>query len=171
MDKRIEYRGYKVVADIIRYADFSTSQGCSPLKNRWLWLLNNGQLFRWQPLPALYPRGPLGQCYNNAHQLVRKYPKDLYYTEGYGLVGGVTPLAHAWAVDAQGNVVDPTWEDGTDYFGVVFSFDYLKRVTYSGRRCTALIDNWRDRWPLIDGRHTDWMPRSYKAPVSNEKWL
>lgn len=164
-----------MVKDIRRLADIYMSDRSRlfPYQNRYQFVLKHGRPFIRKPLPEIYETGYPKQCYGNACQLVRKYPDDLFYAEGFGVPNrsGCFILEHAWAVDAQGNVIDPTWEPvGRLYFGVVFDFDYLKRVTYSGRRYTPLIDNFNERWPLIDGRHTDWMPRSDKAPVSNEKW-
>jgi len=75
------------------------------------------------------PRAERNQCYANATHLAL-YNKDLTYVEGYVAIHGV-PIEHAWCVDADGVVVDPTIEDVgqvVGYFGVPFKTAYLKRA-------------------------------------------
>lgn len=61
----------------------------------------------------------LGQCYQNAYRLMDN--RSMTYCEGYAAIKGLgIPIAHAWVVDSDGFVIDPTWKDGTEYFGVRF---------------------------------------------------
>ena len=56
--------------------------------------------------------------------------KDLTYVEGFVAIHGV-PIEHAWCVDANGVVVDPTIENVNQvvaYYGVPFKTEYLKRA-------------------------------------------
>lgn len=102
-------------------------------------LLRNGR--RWGVGPDTYdgPRGRRGQCYKNA-ALMALERRELTYVEGLATVVGV-PLSHAWLVDGEGQVIDPTWGDGAGYFGVAFSTEYLLRcITKNGR------------YGLLDGR-------------------
>lgn len=72
-----------------------------------------------QIAPEPPARGPMKECFRNAGWLSRT--TRLHYVEGYAVRGRLMlPLAHAWCVDDDGRVYDPTWPDGTDYFGVVF---------------------------------------------------
>lgn len=67
----------------------------------------------------------MGQCYRNAFQLASTDPENLTYCEGFAMVPDLIPLEHAWVVDKKGRVIDPTWSDGSDYFGVAFDFYWL----------------------------------------------
>jgi len=49
-------------------------------------------------------------------------------------------------------VVDPTWDEGAEYFGVPFRHDYLRRVL-KARRDYGLIDNAEMDFPLVTGAH------------------
>jgi hypothetical protein len=46
----------------------------------------------------------------------------LTYVEGYAFSS--IPINHAWLITSDGQVVDPTWEEGSSYFGI--SFDWQK---------------------------------------------
>jgi hypothetical protein len=69
----------------------------------------------WQPAPM---QGAHKLCLQNA--AVLSWSMDgATYVEGYACTGGyTTPLHHAWELDAEGRVVDPTWEDGLNYLGM-----------------------------------------------------
>jgi hypothetical protein len=76
--------------------------------------------------PTQPERGPKKQCFANAAQLARS-TSGLHYVEGYAVAGRLMlPLAHAWCVDDEGRVYDPTWPDGRDYYGVVFDRDRVE---------------------------------------------
>jgi hypothetical protein len=70
------------------------------------------------------------ECFRNAATLALRKP-DLYvYVEGYAVNRWVAmhTVAHAWCVGSDNFVVDRTWDEGTEYFGVPFRHDYLRRV-------------------------------------------
>lgn len=73
--------------------------------------------------------GAAGACYETAFRLA--CAENLYYAEGYAcpLAVGV-PLMHAWCLDADGAVVDPTWPDAsqTAYLGVVLDMAIVAEV-------------------------------------------
>lgn len=78
------------------------------------------------PLPDDVQRGPQGQCYMNATQLVINDPDRFDYAEGFaysGEVGTGIAFMHAWAVEKKtGKVVDPTWPkpESSKYYGVTY---------------------------------------------------
>jgi hypothetical protein len=59
---------------------------------------------------------------------------------------------HGWCIDPAGFVVDTTWEDGDDYFGVPFRVEYIRRITGTGKDY-SLIDNEEMGFPLLTGAH------------------
>jgi hypothetical protein len=89
-----------------------------------------GQSRPARPLPAGVPQGVAKQCYKNAGVLALESAGAAYtYCEGYALRKGLIPVHHAWCLDAQGHVVDPTWpfEEGNEYLGVAFEYQTLVR--------------------------------------------
>ena len=92
--------------------------------------------------PAERPRGVrsgrVKECFRNAFRLAESRP-DLTYVEGWATYH--IPVHHAWTVDAEGVVVDPTWRPGPDggvwamrdYFGVPMPLDYVRRVQLETR--------------------------------------
>jgi len=79
----------------------------------------------------LGPRDEPKACYANAiHRAV--HDSRLTYYEGYVFVYGVA-LQHAWLMDKDDFVIDPTLEPNTDgringYFGIPFITEYVKRA-------------------------------------------
>ena len=69
-----------------------------------------------------------GLCYQEAGRAA--LDKNFTYVEGYVSVHGV-PIHHAWVVDSDGRVHDPTLQDGRGvhgYFGVPFKTNYVRET-------------------------------------------
>ena len=65
-----------------------------------------------------FEMGEMKACYRNAFLLA--LDQDWDYVEGYATTTELgIPLMHAWCLDAEGRVVDPTWVDGDAYVGVI----------------------------------------------------
>jgi hypothetical protein len=96
-------------------------------------------------------KGKMKECFMNAYHLVQRDP-SLTYVEGYAKTKNL-PIAvlHAWAVDKDGNVHDPTWEDGSSYFGVSFSRDFVEETIVS-KGTYGVIDNYEQGFPLLSGK-------------------
>lgn len=95
-------------------------------------LLGHAQPSR--PLPDHIARGEMKQCYMNAGRLARDRP-EFSYCEGYAKRAGLFPLHHAWCLDADGVVLDPTWpyDPDNEYWGVSLDTAFmLKATTASG---------------------------------------
>lgn len=137
-------------------------------------ILAYGRTFQPKPYPRRLNayRGEGHACFKNAWWLVLVSDGQLRYVEGFAAPGdsvvkwgkAVFPNAihHAWAIDENDRVIEPTWRaKGGRYFGVVFDFGYLMRTSVRKREHTSLIDNLRDEFPLLTGKHTeaDWMPK------------
>ena len=106
--------------------------------------------------------GGVGRCFHNSLKLVRKFPHELTYVEGFAASlknGQPSPHTglHAWAVTRSGEVVDPTWPDGHEFFGVAFDLNYVLK-TAGKRKHFSVIDNYQEDFPLLAGAHTDWRP-------------
>lgn len=67
-------------------------------------------------------------CYKNALELAASN-KTLKYVEGYA--NNLIVCEHAWCVDADGKVVDPTWRDPEkcQYLGVILDLDKVYEWT------------------------------------------
>lgn len=83
------------------------------------------------------------QCFANAAHLAIE--KGYTYVEGYATTHKINfPLEHAWCVTKDGKLVDPTWEDGAEYFGVPFKMDYLLEVMHETGQY-GVFSNWKCR--------------------------
>ena len=96
-------------------------------------LLKEGREWGYQPLPTGWERGEPRQCFRNAAVLALEND-ELTYVEGYAT--SLIPTSHAWVVNRDGVVHDPTWanlelEDAEHraYFGVPFDTAFLARHT------------------------------------------
>jgi hypothetical protein len=80
-------------------------------------------------LPKGVRRGRPKQCYMNAYRLATRLPDEYTYVEGMAIPDVVSiPMGHAWCVDNNGKVVDPTWPlPGKAYFGVHLSAEFIQR--------------------------------------------
>lgn len=102
-------------------------------------LHKHGQCMAVSPDNAAFEgRGPMGGCYRNSSRTA--FIEGLVYCEGFAVPAGLgIPLEHAWVCDLQGRVIDPTWPDGSDYFGVPFTEDFHSEITaetgYHGILC------------------------------------
>mgnify|MGYP001012730423 FL=1 len=87
------------------------------------------------------------RCFVNAARLAATRRDELQYVEGWAW--GKVPLHHAWCVDRDGNVVDPTWEPDPlldAYFGVPFDLvDVSIAIVASG---SVLLDH-ANRYPIL----------------------
>jgi len=79
-------------------------------------------------LKHYYTMGEKKQCYQNSFHLALE--SNLTYCEGFAVSGGVgIPFEHAWCIDKDENVIDVTWSDGVEYYGIAFSTQFvLKRA-------------------------------------------
>ena len=106
-------------------------------------------------------------CFSNAARLARRKSAQWRYVEGYA-VGHVIPVHHAWCVNAQDEVVDPTWFQrgfaGTEYFGAEIPVEVVDRVQH--KDCQSVLMNWRRGYPLFREPWED-VPRGSKVEHSH----
>lgn len=75
------------------------------------------------------------QCYMNAYALADNN-QNLIYTEGW--CWSRFYLAHAWCIDQDGQVIDPTLREATGYYGIPFKWDFV-RATASRTKVYGII--------------------------------
>jgi hypothetical protein len=90
-------------------------------------LLAHGVGYLPGPNTFVGPRLEQHNCFGNALHVA--IDGDFTYVEGKVFVHGC-PLDHAWCIDGDGNVIDPTTEGKgiNGYFGVPLKTDYVKKA-------------------------------------------
>ena len=122
-------------------------------------ILRHGWLFRPRKFPAKYRqwKGGYHDCLYNALEL-SVGSGELAYVEGFAMAAGTSgrPTAHAWCVDANGNVVDPTWHEitGLEYCGLSLDRRLLSQSHQKGEPF-GLVFNERLFWDVATGKQ-DW---------------
>lgn len=117
-------------------------------------VLRHGKLFKHGPSESAveyeFHATTEKQCFRNALTAALNHP-ELTYVEGWAFTG-VLPVHHAWLVDSEGRVHDPTW-DGRDlsgervYLGVPFETDYLAKTVFR-KKTDTLFDRLGGGVPL-----------------------
>jgi hypothetical protein len=106
-------------------------------------ILEVGQSWEMSPIAYLTDMRERGQCYMNAAHLAMENSWD--YVEGYAVTDLGIPLMHAWCIDENREVIDPTWEDGLEYFGVVIPAPTHMRVALETEVYGVLPNLWMYR--------------------------
>ena len=155
----------------------------SDVRSDWLYhnpehfVLENGRPFTPQPRPKGIRTGDFRQCFDNAFRLARR--RKLVYVEGYAIRGWddwqSLPVLHAWCSTPDGLVVDSTWKDGLEYFGVPLDLGYVERSRETSDQFSVLED-WEHLYPILRDRTTDWKYRGEIEPSTHNpleviEWL
>lgn len=98
-------------------------------------VLGEGEPMYLTPGDVALRLGTPKECFRNSTTFVLEHP-DHVYAEGYVLSPKV-PVAihHAWVLDPDGHVLDPTlgWRQGAAYYGVGFSLpEVLTQIRATG---------------------------------------
>lgn len=104
-------------------------------------LLKHGKEYTATPASFKGRRMKAKACYRNALLKVVKDP-SLTYVEGYITCFDI-PIVHAWCIDKEGNVIDPTLDGkhiGMDYFGVPFKGKYVASLMMERGLCASVIE-------------------------------
>jgi len=99
-------------------------------------------------------KGQPKHCFYNAYRLAAasRYQSRYTYVEGYA--ARLIPVHHAWVIDRDGNVIDPTWNgQGTAYFGIPFRTPYIVRHGSGPAGGYSVLAYNAD---LLSGNHSNW---------------
>src|SRR5260370_41935925 len=111
-------------------------------RNVYDFVLREGRFFEQQPRPDSITLRHIGECFRNAFLTMMR--TGLQYAEGYAVTGSKHPVLHAWNVDAEGLVIDSTWEPvGSIYLGIVFPPSIVERAQ------TSVLDDFESGWPVL----------------------
>ena len=105
-------------------------------------LLSIGTYCVAQALPGRYMRRPPQACYANAAALVRR-ARGLTYVEGMAKSATTGMVVdHAWCIDAERRVIDPTWDQPEDaaYLGVPIDRATYEDLTLFDGSSSAFLD-------------------------------
>ena len=111
-------------------------------------VLREGGFFTPRPRPG-DPQSRAEAPFPNA--LMNAATKRLHYVEGYAVAESCSiPVLHAWNSAGDGFVVDTTWHPlGVAYLGVLIPQVLVHAARDEEGRIGSSIDNWRQRWPLL----------------------
>lgn len=81
-------------------------------------------------------QGEPKSCFKNCYQALYDFPK-LSYCEGFAISNLGIPIIHAWLVNDNLEVIDPTWIgerfQNSAYFGIVFTEDFVLEIVNKTR--------------------------------------
>ena len=120
-------------------------------------VLANGRPFTPQPKPKGIRTGSFQQCFDNAYRLARR--RNLIYVEGYAvrMIGDWRSyeVHHAWCSTPDGLVIDNTWNEGLEYFGVPLDLEFVEHIRETSDEFSAL-ENWKLGHPVLWSGTTGW---------------
>ena len=107
-------------------------------------------------MQAYLPVGVPKYCFANAYQLAKDSAGTLQYAEGVALAPyTLTVHRHAWCIDTELNVVDPTWHGelssppGAAYFGLVFDLEHMTALRRGPKKAASALNDWKRGFPLF----------------------
>jgi len=129
-------------------------------------LAEHGVLF---PKIGRRPKGmrkmKLGMCYRNA-STITNFPwggVDLLYCEGYSARASLgIPLLHAWTLNpVTMEVIDPTWDDGAEYYGWVYTREIIAEAMVGTMEYGIIDSDHPNGWERIRRMITGEIPAAH----------
>lgn len=118
-------------------------------------VLKNGIQMESAPLPPKVSRGPMKMCFMNATRRALLGRGRFVYCEGYAV--SIIPVMHGWCYDTEtGKVVDVTWKEGCDYFGIPFKHSYVRHMM-NKTETYGIIDQWMHDYPVLTDDRSLWL--------------
>lgn len=115
-------------------------------------ILEHGKPFltRVEPTPF---KGEQGHCFQNCFEILLAHP-ELSYCEGFATDNNILlALPHAWLINENLQVIDPTWIDekstGSVYFGVVFNKSFVTDIAKKTKHYGILDTDYLNGYQLL----------------------
>lgn len=114
---------------------------------------DQGRPFTARPLPPAFEKMSPKECFRNASIVaIRHAGAGIMYCEGYvnTLPGNIVPILHAWCIDRDENIIDPTlaYQPHIEYIGIPFDLRFML-YTFEIHKAGSLLDDWKNGWPLL----------------------
>lgn len=103
-------------------------------------ILDVGRAWLPQERPINIRPMQMKQCFRNAGTLALEH-KNLTYVEGIAV--SIIPIHHAWCIDEQGRVVDPTWQDSDQclYLGIAFETEFMRECVIDSGHWGLMLEH------------------------------
>jgi hypothetical protein len=134
----------QVAEYLTQVTDMMAEAGIKVEMSQDMFILKNAILFERGDRPEGIDQGEMKMCFKNASELALWNPRYIY-CEGYAMPGTIPlPMHHGWCIDTEtGLVVDPTWEDGFNYFGVPFKTEFVRQELLRREQYGVIDMNWK----------------------------
>ena len=101
-----------------------------------------------RPRPKGFRKMTDRRCYGNSFTVMHR---GFTYVEGWAANFMGMPIHHAWVVDDEGNMIDPTWRQvGLAYYGVPFAKGFVYDMVAKGMTY-GVLDKIDYSQPLPEG--------------------
>jgi len=137
-------------SDLLNYLEaIAKMQGNQQIgKAYYKWVLEAGKLFTEKDDPKKFNKffeKRFKGCYYNA-QMMAIDNKELKYYEGWGITEAIgIPFDHGFNA-ARGKVIDISWKDGIEYFGIEIPKDFIMNEMVETRIAgTILFQYWNKK--------------------------
>lgn len=134
-------------------------------------ILENGKPFLTRVESSPF-KGKPKSCFQNCFQALWNY-SNLSYCEGFAISNEVLlAIPHAWLVDDNCEVIDPTWDEkytGCTYFGVVFIEEFVRKTALKTKHYGILDNDFLNDYQLLregfpkDALHSKFHSDLYKS--------